>query len=62
MSRLSRAQLSAVVRLLAGIGMLAVMIVFLRACLSPPQLPVPPPPASADPDATINHGSLPPRY
>lgn len=62
MSRLSREQLSTIVRLLAAIGLLAVMIVFLRACLSPPQLPAPPPPASADPDATINHGSLPPRY
>lgn len=35
---MTRAQLSAIVRLLAGIGILLLMLAFLRACLSPPQI------------------------
>lgn len=34
-----REKLTAVVRLLFGIGILALGLVFLRACFSPPQLP-----------------------
>lgn len=47
--RLSTARLGAILRLLIGIGLLLVMLMFLRACLSPPQLPgerLPPAPAS----------------
>jgi len=55
---LNRQQLSAIVRLLVGIGLLLLMLAFMRACLSPPQLP-PPKPGNSD---TLNHGTLPPGY
>ena len=36
---MTREQLSALSRLLAGIGVLLLVLAFLRACASPPQLP-----------------------
>lgn len=56
-----REKLSAIVRLLIGIGLLALAIVFLRACFSPPQLPATRFPASPDaPPETSD--ALPGRY
>ncbi len=56
-----REQLTTVVRLLTVIGILLVMLVFLRACLSPPALPTPK--TSASPDApAAGSGLLPDRY
>jgi hypothetical protein len=55
---LNREQLSAIVRLLVGIGIFMLMLAFMRACFSPPQLP-PPKPGNSD---TLNHGTLPPGY
>lgn len=54
---MTRAQLSAIVRLLAGIGILLLMLAFLRACLSPPPLP-----AGGMPQQPPMPGTLPPRY
>lgn len=57
---MTREQLTATFRVLAGIGILLLMLAFLRACLSPPPLPTPKPPSPA---AAENSGSLyPPRY
>ncbi|MFZ5698279.1 MAG: hypothetical protein ACOY9J_06100 [Pseudomonadota bacterium] len=56
-----RKQLTTVVRLLTVIGILLLMLVFLRACLSPPPLPTPK--TSASPDAPVSgSGLLPDRY
>ncbi|MFZ5723496.1 MAG: hypothetical protein ACOY33_07525 [Pseudomonadota bacterium] len=51
----ARERLTAVFRLLAGIGILLLLLVFLRACLSPPMLPpkglpTPDSPPAAPPD------------
>lgn len=55
---LNRHQLTVIVRLLVGIGMFLLMLAFMRACFSPPQLP-PPKPGNSD---AMNHGTLPPGY
>ena len=39
---MQRRQLVAIVRVLAGIGILLLMLAFLRACFSPPQIPARP--------------------
>lgn len=52
---MQRERLTAIVRLLAGIGILLLMLAFLRACLSPPPLPAVPP-------ATMTPSALPPPY
>lgn len=53
-----REQLTAIFRLLAGIGLLLLMLTFLRACLSPPMLP----PDKPLPDAPVSSGMYPERY
>lgn len=40
---MNREGITALFRLLVGIGLLVLASVFVRACLSPPQLPVQPP-------------------
>ena len=62
MTRLNRRQLSAIVRVLVGIGLFLVMLAFLRACLSPPQLPPPKTGVQAEQQDALNHGTLPPAY
>lgn len=62
---LTRQQLSAIVRLLVGIGILFLMLAFIRACFSPPQLPPPKPGNNAGQQAgddTLRYGTLPPGY
>jgi hypothetical protein len=61
--RPNREKLTAVFRLLASIGILLVMIAFLRACLSPPQLPAQRMPAPSAAETADGSGSAyPPRY
>lgn len=48
MAQFSRTQLVAIVRLLAGIGLLLLLLAFLRACFSPPMLPVPKAPVTEE--------------
>lgn len=60
---MSREQLTAIVRLLAGIGILLLMLVFMRACFSPPPPPKMPMPADAGKsNDTLDHGTRPPMY
>lgn len=56
---MTREQLSAIVRVLVGVGMLLLLVVFLRACLSPPPLPAT---RAVHPDAPSGSGTLPARY
>lgn len=59
---MTRNQLSAVVRVLIGIGLFLVMLAFLRACLSPPALPLQKAGAPSPENNSLNHGTLPPAY
>lgn len=57
---MTRMQLVAIVRLLIAIGILLMILVFLRACFSLPMLPVDMP--SAPPNAPAGSNSLPSKY
>lgn len=59
---MTRKQLSAIVRVLIGIGLFLVMLAFLRACLSPPALPPQKTGAPSPESDSLNHGTLPPAY
>jgi len=60
---MSREQLTAIVRLLTGIGIVLLMLVFVRACFSPPPLPKTPMPTdSGGNNDTLEHGTRPPMY
>lgn len=52
-----REHLTRIVRLLTALGILLLMLAFLRACFSPPRLPLPQPASDV-----MQSGSLPPRY
>ena len=60
---MNRKQLTAIVRVMASFGILLLMLAFLRACFSPPHIPVKnfPGNQSTESDA-MQTGTLPTRY